>query len=164
MGIAWSDSPSPISTARIWVPKQTKEKVILLGNWLGCWVHWMGKRTQPCLKTDCPKSRHARPVRWVGYAPIAIRTQNGLKPALLGLSPEKAKTLEPLLIDFPGPILEVTKRENSREWVIGAVIQKRWETEYPDCPDVQSILYRMWGIRPTDTEDGETQVEKEPKR
>lgn len=150
-----SNDPPLSPTARIWSPEHIgKYHLIVLGQWQGHWVHWVGRRSEPCLETDCPKSRHRRPLSWRGYTPCAlfeceeINTTNGTwKSVILSLGTDNARILEAHLGAFPGPGLLLTKPDKTNKIVIETRKLKAIPEGLPECPDVTLTLARVWGLR-----------------
>jgi len=156
VGISFHAEIPPTNLPKIWNPPVGETPVCILGPWLSVWVHWMGKRTLPCLDAECPKSRHSRPVRWVGYAPIAVGRHGVVEVAVLPLSPDKADALRDVAADGAPFVITCKRRESSREWTVDDVktdLKPEWPV--PSPPDVQAVLLRLWGIRPGDLTDGE---------
>ncbi len=155
MSISWQDENPPVITAKIWTPPAGLTEVCLLGRWLGVWVHWMGRRTLPCLGDECPKARHNRPIRWIGYAPITVPRQKALEAAILALSPEKAEELTEYMGDGLGPVIFCKRNQKSREWHIDHVnTEVKPDARFPITPDVRYVLFRLWGIRPDSQSNG----------
>ena len=152
------NAPAPdYEDVQIWTPPAGETTIQILGPWVGVWIHWVGRRTMPCLNEDCPKARHNRPIRWCGYAPIVIFRSKEQKRAVLGLSPEKAKDVEAELTGFPGPFLKCHRKAGSREWTIKDIFHREVKGTPPPAPDVQLVLLRVWGIKPEDVRGPEAE-------
>lgn len=152
----WQDDLPPIPSARIWAPATEADyHAIVLGPWKGCWVHWVGKRSEPCLTKACPGPRHKRPVNWYAYTPIALFTASHIgskegkwNPAVISLGRENADNLLPHMSVFPGPGLTIARVGKSNEVNLTIFDEIKIPDELPPCPDVILTLTRLWGIRP----------------
>lgn len=160
-----SDNNPPASpTARIWSPKQPgKYFLVALGNWSGHWVHWIGKRNEPCLGEDCPKARHRRPIKWVGYLPAALHQKqitttvvDNWVPVVIALGPDNATLLREHLRDFPGPVFSVDKKGGDHKYEVTVIEGKRVPAGLPACPRTELTLARVWGIRLDDDRTQDT--------
>src|SRR5437667_3615004 len=65
----WADSPPDPVPFSILIPPPGVHRFTLLGLGRGIWLHWVGKRSLPCLDQDCPRSRHIKPAYWLAYLP-----------------------------------------------------------------------------------------------
>lgn len=165
--IAWSDSAPLIPTARIWTPPIGLSAVCVLGNWRGVWIHWMGKRSLPCLDAECPKQRHLKPAKWVGYlpactplfAPDSVSKVIGQLPIILPLTAEQAEFLKPAMGAFPGPHLTLERLKEKKEWAIRDIKPLKRVAGLPACPNPEQTLYRAWGVRPPEPPTGSAAAE-----
>ena len=164
--IDWDDRPPTVHPARVWTCPVGEFRVRLLARPVGVWIHWLGKRSLPCLKGDCPAARHRSPQRWQGYAAAALarpRTEevrsgphgqyvDAVRPVLgwiaivLPLSPEQAAELDGA-DPAAGVVVRVRRGKEDRTYQVAEV-----STPYTGLPplrpfDVVPILLRMWGVR-----------------
>jgi len=72
----------------------------------------------------------------------------GFVTAVLALSPEKAEVLLPWIEETKTPAVRILKRPSSREWSIDEIAEPPKSFKPPQLPDVDLVLYRLWGIRP----------------
>lgn len=148
-------SPAPdFISVRIYTPT-AHDRCLIIGEMSGVWIHWMGKRSLPCLGKSCPKARHGKPCRWVGYIPITVWNAHESKPrplrAILALTAQKWQIVQNKLVDLPtGKSLQISvdKNPESRQWRIA-------DLEFVDNPfplltsfRVSNELLRIWGIPP----------------
>jgi len=161
--IAWAEEIPSLPSARIWTPPIGRSHVCVLGRWRSLWIHWLRKRSVPCLKDACPKYRHTAPARWVAYVPGCIpinsldgtREVVGYRPVILACNPEQADLLRPAMGNFPGPVLEVFKHEKEKHWTLERLITGKNPQNLPPCPDVLATLHRVWGMIPEEEKNGE---------
>jgi hypothetical protein len=161
--IPWADRPPPLPTARIWSPPPGTSFACLLGPWYALWVHWIGKRSVPCMNQDCPRHTHSRPMRWCAYAPACVPTVDNVTrkitaytSVILPLSPEQATAVLQRLGSYPGPTLKIKKADKRRGFTITDILPVLDGPPLPSCPDVEATLYRLWGRRPP------SQVDEDP--
>jgi hypothetical protein len=153
--IDWSPAPPPPVAARIITVSDGTSHYVVLGSWAGIWVHWLGRRSLPCLGERCPRSRHLRPMRWTGYLPAAASnltlTERGhvrtWSACVLPVGPDQARDLEEHVRHCPF-VLEIKKRPGERGWRVAGVSRTIPSGELPAAPDVRNTLYRVWGVRP----------------
>lgn len=153
--------PPPKPTARIWSPPADRESfAVVLGPWSPHWVHWVGKRTLPCLNDDCPRPRHTKPIQWRGYLPVAVYNPMSKHtddkewlPAIYAVGQDHANDIVPYLSDYPGPALTITviKKENRHSISVKELAD--YPENLPSCPDVKVVLAKLWGIKPPGYDD-----------
>lgn len=157
--VAWAAQPPSVPNATIYRPKETPVWIVALGPPVGVWVHWMGKRSLPCLGDQCPAARHRRPVHWTGYLPAALPKGPGA-PAdapeftsiVVPLSDRNDEDLRAALA-AGRPCLQIVGRKNGKGWDL----LKSKAVKRGACPlnafDVRLVLMRAWGIRPDQAAD-----------
>ena len=161
--IAWSEEIPPLPSARIWTPPDGRSHICVLGPWRSLWIHWLRKRSVPCLKENCPRYRHTAPGRWVAYVPSCVpilaldgtREVVGHRPIIIACNPEQAAALRPSMGNYPGPILTLFKHEKEKHWTLEKIITGKNPKDMPPCPDVLATLHRVWGIIPDFEQNGE---------
>lgn len=157
MGVAFAPRPRSLPQARLWSPPDGTTDVLILAPYIGTWVHWVGKRSLPCLNSNCPASRHRRPCKWSGYLPILLAAQKGPETAVVTITPEKASDIDEALSKRSTPIMKVVRRKGAKDWLIKSFHEAKLTQELPEVPDVQLVLCRVWGIRPDELEGGENE-------
>lgn len=167
--IDWTDKPPSVPLARIWTPPDLDSWVVLLGRWSGVWIHWIGRRSVPCLGPQCPSNRHLKPAHWAGYAPAAVaqlatdgtRKVQGWTAIVLPISAELAAELEPQLVPFPGPLLHIHRSAGKRVWAVKSVKSTPKGEHFPAAFDPRPSLYRLWGIRPPEPDQAGDQADEQ---
>lgn len=150
-----SDIPPPSPTARVWSPPDIGEyKLVQLGKHQGHWIHWRGKRSEPCLGADCPKSRHRYGADWRAYTPAALwvpgfgeSKQGHWKAVVIGLGAENFKILNEERVQFPGPAFTIKKPNKSNSYILEVWPKTKLDNSLPECPVVAITLHRLWKIR-----------------
>jgi hypothetical protein len=156
--IPWADGPPPVPVASVWTPPTGIWDLVLLGPWFAVWLHWLGKRSMPCLGGCCPTARHGKPVRWSAYAPAALaeyetverRKVKTWKPIVLPIGLECAHEVGAQLGNYPGPGLRLTRKSGQRAWTWAIIPITRQLAGVPKVFDPRPTLYRLWGVRPPD--------------
>lgn len=160
--IAWTDRVPPAPSARIWQPPEGQHLACILGDWRACWIHWMGKRSLPCLGDDCPAARHRRPALWYAYLPLCIPKLSGpvqgykitgYEAVILACNREQAATIKPHLGDFPGPVVTVVRHKSDKTWKIEKIDRPDKLKVVTPCPDVSITLHCVWGMIPEQPTD-----------
>lgn len=164
-----SHRPPAPAPARIWKPSGKAARFYLLGNYHGQWLHWLGKRSLPCLDDDCPSSRHTRPAHWVAYYPAAMvemvysvtagKNVPKYVPYVLALSPENVEDLSHYTRWPLG--IEVKPRKGARGLELTSVQEVRAPKELPAPFNVRAVLYRVFGIRPPETNGHQADNERD---
>lgn len=152
--ISWEDRPPVYPNARVLKVTNGKHSVMLLGEHRGKWVHWCGPRSLPCLREQCPRSRHKHPSNWFAYYPAAVPIKDKDDPrkivswstTVIACNPENAR----IICDEGTPrhlFLNIHKEPESKHFTIQAI--KRWPTtiELPAVFSVEMVLYRLWGLQ-----------------
>lgn len=148
--------PSPARARIISVPPGTSF-VHLLGKWAGFWVHWVGKRSFPCLEDRCPKSRHWKPAYWVAYFPAAIpsydskesTTQNGWEPVVVSANCYATAAIRDNAVGFPCRV-SCFRKPTEKAWQVDSVQTVPAKNNLPTCFSVLDVMYRVWGVRPAE--------------
>jgi hypothetical protein len=156
--IPWADGPPPVPVASVWTPPAGTWDLVVLGPWFSVWLHWLGKRSLPCLAEYCPAARHIKPVRWSAYCPAALaewetaerKKVKSWRPVVLPIGLECAHELRPQLGEFPGPGIILTRKGGQKAWTWKIGSLQRIPANLPKPFDVRPTLYRLWGVRPPD--------------
>lgn len=167
-------APRPsVVPCSILVPPPDGAWTLILGPGLPVNLHWMGRRTLPCLRDDCPKARHMRPVTWCCYYPGLLVPGGAKNPDPAGL--------ENVLV----PLSDVVQEEAEEQRLAGntlwhvrpgrkgrgiGVVNARRIAKTLNVPppfNVDAVLRRIWGMFPAgppsrDPDDGEVPNLKEP--
>lgn len=155
--VFWSNVPPAPVGARLWSPPMGSSSAVVLGDWLGLWLHWTGSRSVPCLGSDCPKSRHIRPGKWYGYLPIAIptyaegtnRKPTGWTAAVLALNNEQAYQVAPFLSEVPNVGLVLNRDKTRKAWDLESSKPIKPVQGLPKCPSVEQVVQRLFGVVPS---------------
>lgn len=160
---SWADSPPPTPTARVWSPPPGHSWVALQSLWLGRWIHWIGKRSMPCMGDGCPSQRHWKPATWCGYAAAAVAEVDPTNrkkvkqwtPIVLAISPDTANQLRPNGRSIVLPcLLDVVVTTGKKGWTLGGIHDIPPKTTLPNAANVRHTLYRLWGVIPPESENG----------
>lgn len=164
MEIAWEDTPPPKAVRRIIVVRPGNSiRALILGEPLGVWIHWVGKRSQPCQGVGrCAKCREDNPRMWRAYLPAAYR--EFIRRGSVGNDPIgewSPKIIEGALElteahgefisggDLRGVVIECHKPKGDRKSL--RIIRAGFDENPPPAFDVKPILFRLWGIGREDT-------------
>lgn len=154
----WADSPPARSPARVWIPGVGKHWVAILGPHTGCWIHWLGKRSYPCLGEQCPAAKHRKPIYWVAYFPVIHCDDVGRKTdntehhlGVLPVGADVFNVLAELGPPFRGMAFKLHKKDGSKVWSVETVCRPKGDRGLPPCFEVKSTLFRVWGMKPPAT-------------
>lgn len=144
------EEAGPIGIRITRAPKSGKAVFTILSErLLGCWTHFFLGRTQPCVDDGCTICSPKAPRRWYGWLAgydVAQRTK-----ALVEVPPGVALGLKAYRLEvgnLRGHAIQLS-RKNSKDNgpVVGRFAAGIYASEMlPPCPDVVSLLMRMWRI------------------
>lgn len=123
--------------------------VVLSSDMIGCYTHWWGGRTQPCVGKECKACKANSETKWKGWMACLI-----------------TKTAEIVITEFThATVDEVTRFFDQHRTFKGSTVRlvrigprangklavsfndtRSQYTLLPECPNVPAILARMWGV------------------
>ncbi len=156
--VFWADGPprqhwrtQPQSPKVAVVPAQGSLAVRFLAAPVPVWLHWLGRRSFPCLKGCrlCP----AEPQRWAGYAPAqvaAVPEWDGRAPhwrlAVLVVTLGACIQLEG--VEFWRGLHVLLRRPSGLpDGEVSVKVLPPDPSPLPEAFDVTPILRAMWGLR-----------------
>lgn len=124
---------------------------VLSTNLWGCWTHWAGDRSEPCLlpKIGCPGCKRGLPKRWKGYLHIYSHSHN--REGFLELTPASAEQLELQCPDqgqYRGLRIDAKRSPGGNRGRLNLSILRRLEetSHLPPPKDPMKTLNFLWGI------------------
>lgn len=152
--VPWDDVPPEPVFERVVIPPVGVAKFTILGTGRGIWLHWLGKRSMPCLRALCPKARHSKPVYWLGYLPCLqwsdsseYATKVRFTKVIVPLSTEKVHALRQKFGQLRGIIFDTARKTDCRKWTITKAGLPNPIGELENAFSVDLALYRCWGVR-----------------
>jgi hypothetical protein len=143
--------PKPGPEMRIRRLKASQKIVATVLNDLwGCWTHWAGNRSEPCLgdKKTCPGHKRGLPARWKGY--LHILDHNNREESFLELTPTAATQLfDQLGTESPlrGNRIQVERMAGDKARMRITVLTAHLsDVQLPPAKDPYKTLCSLWGV------------------
>lgn len=123
---------------------------ILSDHVLGCWTHFYRRRTQPCMGAECTICPHENTRRWYGWiiGYDVVRREKKLMeiPASVAINLRAYRAERSTLRGHSLKLFR--KNDKSNGPVVGAIGQPKIDLSLlPECPDIVSLLCRLWQIK-----------------
>lgn len=150
--IRWTDRP-PAQSRLPHLPLQSVKPGKPITGIITCtkmrclYTHFLGARTQPCMKLNCPGCEKKMPHRWEGY--LSIWTTKPGKHIIARITEAAANAIEesvPNWNDLRGIYIELTRastRPNSRLLAEIKVLELN-QVKLPSEPDLIQHLNLIW--------------------
>lgn len=152
----------PLGLKVVRAPNGGKVSYIILSDAvLGTWTHFYQRRTQPCMGDSCQICPLENTRRWYGWI-VGLALARGEKflvevPAGVALNLKAFRAERGSLRGCSLALFRANKKENGP--VRGEISVGKIDISLlPECPDIESLLCRMWQIKDVDIVNTQGQI------
>lgn len=155
-------SAGPLGLQVVRAPSKGKVSFTLLSDAvLGTWTHYFRRRTQPCMGVECQICPLENTRRWYGWL-VGFNVLRGQKwlvevPAGVALNLQAWRRERGSLRGCSLSLFRANNKENGP--VRGEISPPHLDIGLlPECPDIVSLLCRMWQIKDVDIVNEQGQI------
>jgi len=123
--------------------------MILADDVLGCYVHYWGGRTRPCLRVGCEPCDKGQAPRWRGYLPVITATTHLTR--LLEVTGNCYPEIERWLGEkgsLRGLVIELQRKGKVANGELLCTLREAtgFASSLPSSPDVAPLLAKLWRL------------------
>jgi hypothetical protein len=162
MGVQWTSAapPSPHRQSILILKPGESALATFIGEPHGVEIHWVERRSQPCLGAECPINHATNAPKWRAYAPAQVR--RFLKRGECAGEPigDWSAKLEDLIVELTeahvefvtvgklrGLVVELHKPRGNVRQSMRIINTGKIDDTVPAPFDVKAVLCRLWNVR-----------------